>query len=160
PPSRWPRRSRIGPRASSPPAKGTLKPLTSRACILPFPTPMSEPAEKTATDEASPSPEEAKEPVVEEKSEPKPIETKAEEKKKEDDTPDVVPRGNPLQYKRGIIAILAGAVPAFLLMAKNGQNQWGIPLGCLCILVAAWGVMDLLGTFEDPEDRIEKKLTM
>ena len=57
--------------------------------------------------------------------------------------------GNPLRWKRGLIGILAGAVPAFLLMAKNGQNGWGIAVGFLFILVAAFGVMDLMGTFDD-----------
>jgi 4-amino-4-deoxy-L-arabinose transferase-like glycosyltransferase len=74
----------------------------------------------------------------------------------EDEEPKdaVVARGNPLQRKRGIIAILAGGVPAFLLMAKNGQNSWGIPLGFVCICVCAFGVMDLLGTFDDADDTV------
>jgi 4-amino-4-deoxy-L-arabinose transferase-like glycosyltransferase len=90
-----------------------------------------------------------------------PVEKDADkEKEKEEDTPDIVPRGNPFQWKRGVIAILAGGIPAFLLMAKNGQNKWGIPVGFLFVLVAVWGVMDLLGTFDDPDERIEKKTSL
>ena len=67
--------------------------------------------------------------------------------------PDVIPRGNPLR-KRSAALIAAGIVPAFLLMAKNGQSWWGVPVGLLFIAVAAWGVMDLLGTFDDGEPNV------
>ena len=55
------------------------------------------------------------------------IESEADEKKdkkdgEEEDDVDFLPRGNPLRPRRGIIAILAGAIPAALLMAKNGQS--------------------------------------
>lgn len=69
-------------------------------------------------------------------------------------------RGNPLQYKRGIVTMLAGGVPAFLLMAKNGQNGWGIPLGFVFILVCAFGVMDLLGTFDDASDDVASSTSL
>jgi 4-amino-4-deoxy-L-arabinose transferase-like glycosyltransferase len=82
------------------------------------------------------------------------------EEKKDEETPDIVPRGNPLRIRRGVIGILAGGIPAFLLMAKNGQNAWGVPVGILCILGVAWGVMDLLGTFDDPDDRVAAKTTL
>jgi 4-amino-4-deoxy-L-arabinose transferase-like glycosyltransferase len=68
-----------------------------------------------------------------------------------EDEPDLVQPGNPLRWRRGLVAIVAGGVPAFLLMAKNGQHGWGIPLGLLFVCVAAFGVMDLLGTFDDEE---------
>jgi 4-amino-4-deoxy-L-arabinose transferase-like glycosyltransferase len=73
---------------------------------------------------------------------------------------DLLERGNPLRYKRGLIAILGGGLPAFFLMAKNGQNGWGIPLGFLFICVAAFGVMDLLGTFDDPVESAEDSTTL
>src|SRR5438874_5868411 len=59
----------------------------------------------------------------------------------------VVPRGNPLRRARGGITAGAAGLLAFVLMAHNGQLRWGVPLGVLCCLVAAWGVMDVLGTF-------------
>lgn len=67
---------------------------------------------------------------------------------------DLGERGNPLRWRRGLTAILGGAIPAFLLMAKNGQHTWGIPLGFLFICVAAFGVMDLLGTFDDASEDV------
>ncbi|MDB4944765.1 MAG: Polymyxin resistance protein ArnT, undecaprenyl phosphate-alpha-L-Ara4N transferase, partial [Labilithrix sp.] len=67
--------------------------------------------------------------------------------------PDVIPRGNPLRL-RALLTIAAGGIPAFLLMAKNSQNTWGVPLGLLFVLVATWGIMDLLGTFDDADDKV------
>ncbi|MCW5836058.1 MAG: glycosyltransferase family 39 protein [Labilithrix sp.] len=64
---------------------------------------------------------------------------------------NLLARGNPLRWKRGLVAILGGGFPAFLLMAKNGQNGWALPLGLLFVCVAVFGVMDLLGTFDDGE---------
>lgn len=66
-----------------------------------------------------------------------------------EDEPELLPKGNPLRKKRGLIALLGGGIPAFLLMAKNTQNGWGIPVGFLFIAIAAFGVMDLLGSFDD-----------
>lgn len=71
------------------------------------------------------------------------------EKGEEEEEDDLLPRGNPLRRKRGLIAILVGAIPAFLLMAKNGQNGWGIPVGFLFVAVCAFGVMDFCGSFDD-----------
>ncbi|AKV04243.1 Polymyxin resistance protein ArnT, undecaprenyl phosphate-alpha-L-Ara4N transferase [Labilithrix luteola] len=70
-------------------------------------------------------------------------------KSDEDEGAELLPRGNPLRVKRGLIALLGGAIPAFLLMAKNTQNAWGIPVGFLFVAIAAFGVMDLLGSFDD-----------
>jgi 4-amino-4-deoxy-L-arabinose transferase-like glycosyltransferase len=88
--------------------------------------------------------------------------TKADDEDDASKEPDILPRGNPMR-RRGIAAILAGGIPAFLLMAKNGQNWWGVPAGLIFIAIAAFGVMDLLGTFDDgitgPEedDRVDAR---
>ncbi len=85
----------------------------------------------------------------------------AERDKDEDEEIDnLLARGNPLNKKRGVITILAGGVPAFLLMAKNGQSGWAIPLGLVFILVCAFGILDLLGTFDDADDRVETSTTL
>jgi 4-amino-4-deoxy-L-arabinose transferase-like glycosyltransferase len=77
----------------------------------------------------------------------------------DDQEPDLLPRGNPLR-KRALATILAGGVPAFLLMAKNTQFSWGVPAGLLCVAVAVWGVMDLLGTFDDAEANVAARLDL
>jgi 4-amino-4-deoxy-L-arabinose transferase-like glycosyltransferase len=88
-------------------------------------------------------------------------ETKAKAKAKADEEkePDFLPRGNPLRM-RSIGLILGGAVPAFLLMAKNGQFWWGVPAGLIFVALAAWGVMDLLGTFDDPDSQVDTRNTL
>jgi 4-amino-4-deoxy-L-arabinose transferase-like glycosyltransferase len=70
--------------------------------------------------------------------------------------PDLLPRGNPLR-RRGLWILLGGGVPAFLLMAKNSQNGWGVPLGLIFIAIVAFGVMDLLGTFDDPDEQVASR---
>jgi 4-amino-4-deoxy-L-arabinose transferase-like glycosyltransferase len=69
---------------------------------------------------------------------------------------DLLPRGNPLR-RRGLWILLGGGVPAFLLMAKNSQNGWGVPLGLIFIAIAAFGVMDLLGTFDDADEQVASR---
>ncbi len=69
-------------------------------------------------------------------------------------------RGNPLRVVRGGSTALIGALLATLLMARHGQLRWGVPLGALFVAVAAWGVMDLFGTFDDPEDRVSRSTSL
>lgn len=85
-------------------------------------------------------------------------EASAKEDAKKEDL--LLPPGNPFRTKRGLIAIAAGGIPAFLLMAKNGQNAWGVPLGLLFVAIAAFGVMDLLGTFDDADDRVANETSL
>ena len=73
---------------------------------------------------------------------------------KDVEPPPLLHRGNPLRLLRGGITTSVGAVIAFLFMAHNGQLRFGVPLGILFAGVAAWGVMDLLGTFDDSADRV------
>ncbi len=77
--------------------------------------------------------------------------TKAKDGDDGEEEGDFLPRGNPLRKKRGLIAILAGGIPAFLLMAKNAQHGWGIPVGFLLVAVCAFGVMDFCGSFDDDD---------
>ncbi len=70
----------------------------------------------------------------------------------------VAPRA--LRWARGGITAALGTVLAFLLMAHDGQLRWGVPMGAVCIAVAAWGIMDLLLSFDDPEDRVASSLTI
>ena len=72
---------------------------------------------------------------------------------------DILPRGNRLRLRSAII-IAAGLIPAFLLMAKNGQNAWGVPVGLIFIAIAGWGVMDLLGTFDDADEHVAGRTTL
>ena len=51
-----------------------------------------------------------------------------------------------------------GRAPLF--MAHDAQLRWGVPLGAVFVGVAAWGVMDLLGTFDDPERPVATSTTL
>jgi 4-amino-4-deoxy-L-arabinose transferase-like glycosyltransferase len=68
--------------------------------------------------------------------------------------------GNPFRWMRGGLTALVGLVGAFLLMAHDAQLRWGVPLGALFIAVAAWGLMDLLGTFDDADARVARSVTL
>src|SRR5688572_28587416 len=83
-----------------------------------------------------------------------------EETKDKDKEVDLFPRGNRLNYKRALPTIFAGAVPAFFMMAKNGHNVWSIPVGLFFVLLTAFGVMDLLGTFDDPDEQVATSTTL
>ncbi len=72
----------------------------------------------------------------------------------------LVRRGNPLRIARGGGTALLGAFLAFVLMARQGHARWGVPLGAVFVAAAAWGVMDLLGTFDDPDDRVASSVTL
>ena len=70
----------------------------------------------------------------------------------------VLPPGNPLQVMRGGSALAGGVLAALILMALRPQYRLGVPLGLLAILVATFGVLDLCGTFDDPEERVAKRV--
>jgi len=68
--------------------------------------------------------------------------------------------GNPLHPVRGTLIALGGGLIAFVLMALEAQFRWGVPVGILGIFVATVGVLDFMGTFDDPEERVAKHVTL
>jgi len=68
--------------------------------------------------------------------------------------------GNPLQLVRGSSTLATGALVALLLMALRPQYRVGVPVGFLAVLVATFGLLDLCGTFDDPDDRVAKRLAL
>jgi 4-amino-4-deoxy-L-arabinose transferase-like glycosyltransferase len=84
---------------------------------------------------------------------------------KETQSPDEEPpplfrKGNPFRLVRGGITALLGSFFALVLMAQGTQLRWGVPLGALFVALASWGVMDLLGTFDDPDERVAASTTL
>ncbi len=77
-----------------------------------------------------------------------------------DDPWGLFPRGNPLRLLRGGVTAAVGSFVAFVLMAHDGQLRAGVPLGTLFVLVAAWGVMDLLGSFDDDPSDVATTTTL
>jgi 4-amino-4-deoxy-L-arabinose transferase-like glycosyltransferase len=74
--------------------------------------------------------------------------------------PPLVRKGNPLRLVRGGVPMVGGSFLALLLMAHAGHWRWSVPVGLILVLVACWGTMDLLGTFDDPEDRVVSSTTL
>ena len=58
-------------------------------------------------------------------------------------------RGNRLRWTRGGITTLASSFMLFLLMAHDGQLRAGVPVGLVLAAIAAFGVMDIAGSFDD-----------
>lgn len=71
----------------------------------------------------------------------------------------LTPPGNPLRA-RGLLLLVPGLLVAFTLMAITPQYRFGVPAAALAVLVAAAGALDLLGTFDDPEERIAGRATI
>jgi 4-amino-4-deoxy-L-arabinose transferase-like glycosyltransferase len=76
------------------------------------------------------------------------------------ESPRLVARGNPLRIVRGGLTTVLSSVVAMVLMGHPGQLRWGVPLGALFVAIASWGVMDLLGTFDDPDDQVVASTTL
>jgi len=72
----------------------------------------------------------------------------------------LVRKGNPPRLVRGGLTTLLGSIAALVLMGRPNQLRWGVPAGTLFIIVASWGVMDLLGTFDDAEERVAGSTTL
>jgi 4-amino-4-deoxy-L-arabinose transferase-like glycosyltransferase len=66
----------------------------------------------------------------------------------------LVPEGNPLRFVRGGVAIAVGALIAFVAMAIAKPLRLGVPIGTLGVLIATFGVLDLVGSFDDRDDRV------
>jgi 4-amino-4-deoxy-L-arabinose transferase-like glycosyltransferase len=64
------------------------------------------------------------------------------------------PPGNALRVVRGGLTALVASFFGLLLMAHAGHLRWGVPLGGVFVAIASWGLMDLLGTFDDAEERV------
>jgi 4-amino-4-deoxy-L-arabinose transferase-like glycosyltransferase len=124
-------------------------------------TPSSHPAsgapEKAAPDLAEENGAAAK--VHAEDAEAKPPKAEEKDEKEEEKTP-LLAKGNPLRRMRGGVTAGVGGLLAFVLMAHNGQLSFGVPLGVVFVLVATWGVMDLLGTFDDADGNVANRTTL
>jgi 4-amino-4-deoxy-L-arabinose transferase-like glycosyltransferase len=76
------------------------------------------------------------------------------------DEPPLIRRGNPLHLVRGGIPAVLASLVTVILMGRDGHLSWGVPLGALLVAIASWGIMDLLGTFDDASHRIVKSVTL
>jgi 4-amino-4-deoxy-L-arabinose transferase-like glycosyltransferase len=65
-------------------------------------------------------------------------------------------RGNRLRPVRGGLLTAIGGLIALAIMSMKAQYRWGVSIGIVGVAVASIGLLDLLGTFDDPDDRVAK----
>jgi 4-amino-4-deoxy-L-arabinose transferase-like glycosyltransferase len=73
--------------------------------------------------------------------------------------PDLLPKGSPPQWLRGGSIAVLGAFVAIAVMGLDVQLRWGWVAGLLGVLMASWGVLDLVGSFDDPDERVVSRRT-
>ncbi|HLM75010.1 MAG TPA: glycosyltransferase family 39 protein, partial [Polyangiaceae bacterium] len=76
------------------------------------------------------------------------------------DEPPLVPEGNPLRLTRGIPAAVLGSLLAFIVMAADKPLRAGVPLGALGVLIATFGLLDLIGSFDDKPEKVAHRATL
>jgi 4-amino-4-deoxy-L-arabinose transferase-like glycosyltransferase len=76
-----------------------------------------------------------------------------------DEDESLTPAGNPLRL-RGVAIAVPAMITAFVLMAIAPQYRLGVVGGSIAVLVAAAGLLDLLGSFDDPEERVAGRTTL
>ena len=62
--------------------------------------------------------------------------------------------GNQLRLLRGGSPRSSAGCSRFFFMTLEAQFRWGVPLGILGVASASFGVLDFLGSFDDPEERV------
>ncbi len=67
---------------------------------------------------------------------------------------EAVPPGNRLRLFPGALVAVVGAAVPFLLMCMDRRWRWSVPVGLAACVVAAFGILDALGTFDDAEERV------
>lgn len=69
-------------------------------------------------------------------------------------------KGNPPRLLRGGLTALAGGLAAFTLMAAEVQLRWGILLGLVAVVIATFGLLDFVGSFDDPEEFVVHRTSL
>lgn len=68
----------------------------------------------------------------------------------ESESPFVFLRGGHApHWKAGGLVFFIGSVATFLLMARDAQWRWSVPVGFVLVVLAALGVMHVIGSFDD-----------
>jgi 4-amino-4-deoxy-L-arabinose transferase-like glycosyltransferase len=82
------------------------------------------------------------------------------ETEKEAEGDVLLAKGNPLRLIRGGLTAGIASFLAYLIMAHNGQLRIGVPLGIFLLAIATFGVMDLLGSFDDAAENVATETTL
>jgi 4-amino-4-deoxy-L-arabinose transferase-like glycosyltransferase len=71
-----------------------------------------------------------------------------------DGGPPSSPPGNPLRRVRGTTLVVLGALVPFFFMCSDRRWNVSVALGTAGCAISVLGMLDLLGTFDDPEDKL------
>jgi 4-amino-4-deoxy-L-arabinose transferase-like glycosyltransferase len=71
---------------------------------------------------------------------------------------DTTPTPAKVRWVRGGVPLVLGGLVEFCLTATDKQYRWGVPVGIVATMVAVWGLLDLLGTFDDPDERVARRV--
>ncbi|HNS97621.1 MAG TPA: glycosyltransferase family 39 protein [Polyangiaceae bacterium] len=66
----------------------------------------------------------------------------------------------PTRWLRGGVPVGLGGFLAFCIMALEGQYRWGVPVGVVAIAAFSWGLLDLLGTFDDDDETVAHRFRL
>ncbi|MEZ4310497.1 MAG: glycosyltransferase family 39 protein [Polyangiaceae bacterium] len=80
------------------------------------------------------------------------------EETERDEEQSLTTPGNPLRL-RGLLLAIPGLLIALGVMATAGHHAWGVPVGAAAVLAAALGMLDFLGSFDDPEEHVAARTT-
>src|SRR5262249_52686914 len=69
-------------------------------------------------------------------------------------------KGNRPRLVRGGLTALVGGLVAFTLMTAEAQLRWGILLGLFAVAVATFGILDLMGSFDDAEPNVVHRASL
>ena len=69
-------------------------------------------------------------------------------------------KGNRPRLLRGGLTALVGGAVAFTLMTAEAQLRWGVLLGLAAVVVAAFGILDLVGSFDDPDRDVAHRTSL
>src|SRR5262249_40509060 len=119
---------------------------------------MMETQEPVAREAPAPAVEPREEPAAPEKGAPAP--KPPEPAPRESARPPLFRAGNPLRWVRGGVPMVVASLLTVLLIGHEGQFRWGVPIGIVLVAIASWSAMDLLGTFDDPDERVAAKTTI
>lgn len=73
---------------------------------------------------------------------------------------DLLPPGNPPRLRRGGVLLALGSFLTLCVMGYERSLRWGVPLGGVGVALAALGALDLVGSFDDPEGRVVRRVTL
>ena len=68
------------------------------------------------------------------------------------------PPARTIHWLRGGVPLLIGGLVLFCIFAADKQFRWGVPVGVVATLAMVFGVLDLMGSFDDPDSAVATRV--